>query len=352
MMVGGSKFKDFKEKVENTEAQWRERWDLFSHKAKRGTDRSLSILNGLVGDFLHEKGLPMAVQMAFYLNRQPLEMTAQGLKQAFPKASSKLCIMVHGLNCTEGVWELSDTPVTTYATKLSDEFGYTPLHVRYNSGLHISHNGQMLSQLMADLFRVYPKPIEEVIFITHSMGGLVTRSACYYGSQNQGSWTDKVQKLFFLGSPHLGADLEKFGNVVASVLKSAPLPYTSVIAEVFNKRSAGIKDLRYGYVRDEDWQDQDQDALLSNNKQTVPLLENADHYVITGTVFKDNQKILNEFFGDALVRKYSATGGDPDKPHHIPFLPENHKEFEAINHLKMAHSELVYKQIRDWVKGC
>jgi triacylglycerol esterase/lipase EstA (alpha/beta hydrolase family) len=204
---------------------------------------------------------------------------------------------------------------------------------------------------MTQLLEHYPADIEEVIFITHSMGGLVTRSACYYGSQQDNPWTDKVRQLYFLGSPHLGADLEKFGSVVASVLKNAPLPYTNLLAEVYNMRSAGIKDLRFGYVTDEDWQDQDQNEALSNNKQTVPLLEGADHFVITGTVFKDNQKVLNEFFGDALVRRHSATGGHPEHRHHLPFLPENQKEFETINHLKMAVSEEVYQQIRIWVIG-
>lgn len=348
-MAVGNKLQELKQKVGHTEAQWRERWQELTVKAKIGSDRSLSILNGLVGDFLQEKGLPIAVQMSFYYNRKPVELSHSGIARAYDNPSSKICIMVHGLNCTEGIWEMDKNSITTYASRLSDEFGYTPMYVRYNTGLHISHNGQMLSSLVETLLRNYPKPVEEIIFITHSMGGLVTRSACYYGSGQENPWTDKVRQLYFLGSPHLGADLEKFGSVIAGVLKSAPLPYTSLLAQVYNMRSAGIKDLRYGYVRDEDWQDQDQNAPLNNNKQTVPLLEGAEHFVITGTVFKDNQKVLNEFFGDALVRKHSATGGHPTSPHHLPFLPENQKEFETINHVKMAHSEEVYQQIRGWV---
>ncbi len=347
-----TKLQQIKQKVEHTEAQWRARWAQLSKKVKRGSDRSLSVLNGMVGDFLLEKGLPIAVQMSFYYHQEPLELSASGIAKAYHKPTDKLCIMVHGLNCTEGIWEMPGQENKTYASLLGEEFGYTPMYIRYNTGLHISHNGKMLSNLIDSLLVAYPVEVKEIIFITHSMGGLVTRSACFYGSEQtqKKPWTDKVRQLYFLGSPHLGAELEKFGSVVAAVLKSAPLPYTSFLAEVFNMRSAGIKDLRYGYVRDEDWQDQDQNQPLGNNKQTVPLLAGADHYVITGTVFKDNQKVLNEFFGDALVRRHSATGGDPSSPHHLPFLPENQKEFETINHVKMAHCEQVYQQIRHWVK--
>ena len=373
--------------MRRTEAQWREHWEKtwqerfgqhfdklsgkftdkfsdkfpekipgkFSDKVKAGSDRGMSILNGLIGDYLADKELSIAVQMAFYHQYHALDLDTQSLQQALGGAegkglTNKLCIMVHGLGCTERVWGMKFDNEQTYGSLLADDLGYTPLYVRYNTGLHISHNGQMLAQLMATLVDNYPIEVEEVIFVTHSMGGLVTRSAGFYGSQQEGSWTDKVRQLYFLGSPHLGADLEKFGSVVTKALKTLPLPYTQLLGELFDMRSSGIKDLRFGYVRDEDWQDQD-DELLVNNKQTVPLLAGADHFVITGTVHKDSEHILSQFFGDALVRKYSATGQSDNQKHHIPFLPENQAEFTQLMHVRLAQSRRVYKQILHWVKG-
>jgi triacylglycerol lipase len=346
-----SKLEAIKQQLEKTEEQWRSRWENVAQKVKKGSDRSLSILNGLVGDYLEEKGVAIAVQMAFYFNERPLELTAEALQTVYPKATGKICILVHGLGCTESVWELESNPHTTYASLLADELGYTPIYVRYNTGLHISHNGQMLSQLMTELASAYPVDIEEIVIITHSMGGLVTRSACYYGCGQADKWTDKVRQLYFIGSPHLGADLEKFGNVVTNVLTHTPLPYTRLVADILNLRSSGIKDLRYGYVRDEDWQGQDPDGLLNNNKDTVPLLEGADHFVISGTIHEDSDHILSQFFGDALVRKYSATGQSKHERHHLPFLPEHQKEFTKIRHIQLAHNEKVYEQIREWVRG-
>lgn len=385
------KLADMKQKIEQaieqkltrpmrrTEAQWREHWektwqerfgqhfdklsdkfpdkfpDKFSNKVKVGTDKSMSILNGLIGDYLADKELAIAVQMAFYHQHHALALDTQSLQQAFSGAdgkglTNKLCIMVHGLGCTERVWGMKSDSEQTYGSLLADDLGYTPLYVRYNTGLHISHNGQMLAELMTELLENYPIEVKEVIFITHSMGGLVTRSACFYGSQFEKPWTNKVRQLYFLGSPHLGADLEKFSSVVTKTLKTLPLPYTQLLGALFDMRSSGIKDLRFGYVRDEDWQGQDEQSLV-NNKQTVPLLEGADHFVITGTVHKDSEHVLSQFFGDALVRKYSATGQSDNDKHHLPFLPENQAEFTQLMHVRLAQSRRVYKQILHWVNG-
>lgn len=346
-----SKLAALKLKVSKTEEHWRKRLDFVRGKVRKGSGKGLSMVNGIVGDYLAEKGVPLAVQMAFYADHHPVTLTPEGIKAVYPKPTKKLCILLHGLGCNESVWELPGEPTKTYASLLGDDLGYTPMVVRYNTGLHISHNGHMLADMLSELVAVYPQKIEEIILINHSMGGLVARSACFYGQQKQAGWIDKVRQLYFIGSPHLGADLEKLGNVVSNALNAAPLPYTRLVAEIINSRSAGIKDLRYGYVRDEDWEGQDPDVLLNNNKETVPLLPGAEHFVITGTIHKDSNHILSQLFGDALVRKHSATGQSNQEEHQLPFLPEHHKEFTRIHHVKLAHSMEVYAQILSWVNN-
>lgn len=351
------------QKLNDTEKRWREVWQdkwanrfegissNISNKLTLSRARGISILNGLIGDFLVAKGISVAVQMGFYHHQQLIELDKDNLSQVLPEATGKLCILVHGLGCTENVWRFNDDDSDTYGTRLAKALGYTTLSVRYNTGLHISHNGQMLSQLMASLFEQYPCEIEQVIFITHSMGGLVTRSACFYGSQSDSEWTTKVKQLYFLGSPHLGADLEKFGSVVAQALQSSPLPYSQFLGQLLDMRSAGIKDLRFGYVRDEDWKGHDDSKVLLNNKDTVPLLDGAEHYVITGTVTKDSEHVLSQLFGDALVRKYSATGQSINEKHTLRFPADHQVEFTQVVHVALAHHEKVYQQILMWVKA-
>ena len=130
------------------------------------------------------------------------------------------------------------------------DLGFTPVYLRYNTGLHISDNGQQLADMLAQLQLLWPGPIDELALVGHSMGGLVVRSACYYGARQHHSWTAAVRHVVCLGSPHLGADLEKAVNVAAWAL--ARLPETRAIAGLSTRASCGPKDLRFGSCRDED----------------------------------------------------------------------------------------------------
>jgi hypothetical protein len=80
------------------------------------------------------------------------------------------------------------------------------------------------------------------------------------------------------GSPHQGAPLEQVVHLAAGLLRWIPHPTTRVPADVINARSAGVKDLRFGYTRDDDWTGHDPDAVLHNKRQPVPLLPHATHY--------------------------------------------------------------------------
>src|SRR5690606_26526297 len=111
-------------------------------------------------------------------------------------------------------------------------------------------------------------------------------------------WVDHLEHLFCLGSPHLGAPLEKLGNALAYGLGKIDLPATQVIGRVINARSVGIKDLRYGYLTADDWQGTDPDALLENHKKDIPFLDHVNHSFIASTVTGDPEHPLGVIFGD------------------------------------------------------
>src|SRR6201999_2958937 len=129
----------------------------------------------------------------------------------------------------------------------------TPVYVTYNSGLHISDNGQKLDELLNEIVDGWTVQPEELVLVGDSMVGLVARSACHYGT----AWTGYLSNVFCLGSPHLGAPLEQFANVAGWALNK--LPETRPTARIVNGRSAGIKDLRYGACVEADWADCDPD---------------------------------------------------------------------------------------------
>ena len=88
-----------------------------------------------------------------------------------------------------------------------------------------------------------------------------------------------------LGTPHRGAPLEQVTNAASAAL--ARLPETRPLAKALNIRSSGIKDLRYGYLVDECWLDQDCDAYLRNTSREIPFLPTARHYFICATLSRE-----------------------------------------------------------------
>ena len=139
--------------------------------------------------------------------------------------------------------------------------------------------------------------IEEIVIVGHSMGGLVARSACHYGSVEDHAWTGAVRHVFCLGSPHLGAPLEKGVNALGWAL--GRVPETRPLANLLGVRSAGIKDLRYGACVEEDWCDCDPDELLTDRCHDVPLLPGARFYFVAATLSR---------------RPGDAAGRDPRRP--------------------------------------
>lgn len=305
----------------------------FAEDLSRNPERYRSILNGLLGDTLAEQKNALAIPMQLYGE-------AQG---------EKICLLVHGLFDTETTWQYIRKPQRDYGSLLEEEFGYQPLYLRYNTGLHISTNGQQLSRLLEKTFKRQGHLPQELILIGHSMGGLVIRSACHYAQKRRHHWVRQVKKIFFLGTPHLGSDWEKLGHITSIVLRYIPNLFTMGIASLGNQRSAGIKDLRYGYLVDEDWKGKNAKALFRGKHQPVPLMKNVDYYVIAATLAKKKQNLLTDYFGDGLVPLRSARGKSFRRSRSLDFDPKHFKAFPGLSHVALAHSSRVYNQIKKWL---
>jgi pimeloyl-ACP methyl ester carboxylesterase len=311
-------------------------------------DIAVAALNGFAGERLERAGNPLASPMCLRHAGRTLSVARKSLEAAFPAASPRLAVFVHGLACNETYWQLYAerhyrNRRVTYGSRLQNDLGYTPLYVRYNTGLHISENGRRLAQLLEQLVAEWPVSVDELILVGHSMGGLVIRSAAHYGAHLD--WARRVRHLFFLGAPHRGAPLEKAANVASWLLSFVDV--TQPLAAVMNSRSVGIKDLRFGSLRDEDWRGVDLDALLANRAGDVPLLEGAAHYFIAATVTRDRHHPLGVAVGDLLVREASALGRG--RLQRIYFPLENGRHFGPMNHFELLNHPDVYDQMRRWL---
>ena len=235
-------------------------------------------------------------------------------------------------------------PMTLRPDRLRVELGLTPLYLSYNTGLHISDNGRRLAELLDELESDWPVAVEEITLVGHSMGGLVARSACHHAMVGELSWSRAVRHVFCLGSPHLGADLEKGANVLGWAL--GRLPETRAFGEVINARSAGIKDLRYGSCIEDDWCDCDPDELLRDRCSEVPFLPGAAYYFVAASL-RDGP--VGSLFGDLLVRLPSASGRGSGGGRRIEFEVENGCELAGLTHFDLLNHPDVYEQLRTWI---
>jgi pimeloyl-ACP methyl ester carboxylesterase len=309
---------------------------------------ALAAINGYAGDALAQEGSPLALDMAIRLEGRDVAPEPDALASGFPAATGRLAVFVHGLAETEDSWRLP--PIgrgagvrRTYGERLADELGYTALTLRYNTGLHISDNGRALAELLAAAVAGWPVDVEEVTLVGHSMGGLVARSACHWGEQHDHAWIASVRHVFTLGSPHLGADLEKGVSVLGWALSR--LPETTPFGRVVNGRSVGIKDLRYGSLAEADWLGHDPDEYLRDRCQEVPFLPDAAYYFIGATLAEPFGRVL----GDLLVRLPSASGAGRDGGRSIPFEVENGRHLPGLTHFDLLNHPAVYEQLKAWL---
>jgi pimeloyl-ACP methyl ester carboxylesterase len=308
---------------------------------------ALGALSGMHGDLLEQDGSKLAIEMSLRRSGRDVALDADSLSASFPDATSRLAVFVHGLGLTEETWWRFGDRSNHYGVRLQRELGFTPLYVRYNTGLRVSENGQRLAALLAEIVRSWPVAVDQLALVGHSMGGLVVRSACHYGEQDGQGWVNRVRHVFCLGSPHLGAPLEKAANVAGWVL--GRFPETKPLARVINGRSQGIKDLRFGYLVDEDWEGHDPDALLEDNRHFIPFLETANYYYVGATLSSDPRDPLGYLVGDLLVRFPSASGQGATGQS-IPFDVDNGHYAPGLTHFQVLNDPNVYRQIHAWIE--
>ena len=159
------------------------------------------------------------------------------------------------------------------------------------------------------------------------MGGLILRAACAVVTEAAEPWTLRVTNVVTLGTPHLGAPLERVVHAGARVLGA--LPESAPIGRILDYRSVGILNLRQGLAAD------------------VQALPNARYHLVAATLAGSHRHPVSEVLGDLLVRYPSAVGtprrGRPMFPDadvlHVP----------GTGHFGLLNHPDVYDALRDWL---
>lgn len=309
---------------------------------------ALAILNGAHGDLVDRQAPGLALAMT---------LRAGGRDVTLPEAAGdaptgRVAVFLHGLTETEASWcwgsvKHQGRPGVTYGDLLRRDLAYTPVFVRYNTGLRVSANGAGLAGLLDEVVRDWPVPVEELLLVGHSMGGLVARSALHQGVLAGAAWPSVVRDTVTLGSPHLGAPLERTVGRLTTLLRR--LPETAPIAAVLDARSVGIKDLRHGNLVEDDWRDHDP-SVLTDTRTHVPLHDGARHFVVLATLARDPASRAADLVGDLLVTPRSATGDSGDE--RAWALPADRVlRLGGLHHFDLLHHPRVYAQLRAWLEA-
>jgi triacylglycerol lipase len=312
---------------------------------------SIAILNGAVGDYLAARGNGLSTPMTFVAEGQPLALTASGLARhpelgprlAQDGSRVRLAVYLHGLMCTEEVWnfpaEKGGGPPTTYGSRLAAEADLLPLFVRYNTGLSIAENGRLLDALLRELLTSLAPltTVEELSLIGYSMGGLVIRSACRRVEGGSSSWLGKVRRCVYVGTPHQGAPLERVGRGLTKLLAVIPDPIVHSVGELIDVRSRGVKDLGDAVLAD---------GHRGQRGEALPLTPGIDHFLIAGSLVRHPH--IAELLGDFMVPLPSGSDGHKGlSPRETELLPAAHIEVVfGKSHVGVAHDEDVYQAIR------
>jgi hypothetical protein len=303
----------------------------------------VAALNGVVGDYLAETGNPLAITMSMRCRGRSLEIERNALRIAL-RATGKVLLLVHGLCLNDLQWRRKRHD---HGAGLARELGYTPVYLRYNTGLHVSENGRLFAALVETLLEQWPEPVRELAILGHSMGGLVSRSACHYAEAAGQHWTRHLRRLVFLGTPHHGAPLERLGNWVNTSLEI--IPYSAPLARLGRIRSAGITDMRHGNVLEKDWARRDRFSPARDFRTALPLPAGVHCYAVAATMRRANEDPRLDLFGDGLVPVDSALGLHQDPEMTLAF-PASHQWIGyGMDHWDLLSHPAVYDQIRCWL---
>ena len=295
----------------------------------------LSAVNGLIGEKIRTEVPELTFDAGIRVDGRDIDLTEAGVRAAFPDATRRIVVFVHGLCETEAYWRRRSRPLradgsTTlpYGDRLAADHGWTPVYVRYNSGLAITESAAALSALLGRLAENWPTQVDRIALVGHSMGGLVIRAASVVADQSgRLSWTDRVSDVVFLGTPHLGSHVERLAARGSRTF--GRLPETAPLARVLLERSQGVLDLHDGL-----------DAGTAN-------LPHATYHLVAASLSRSPRHLVALGLGDLLVAPRSAFGTARGAE---PLFPgANTVHLPGANHFDLLNHDDVYAALAGWL---
>ena len=310
----------------------------------------LSLLNGMIGEYLEKENNPLSVQMGFYHRSNKLDLNDSLDTQIDFPLTNKVVIFVHGLTNLENVWDYPPDDGTTssivshyidvfldsaapvinqnYGTKLQKEHGFTPFFLRYNSGLSLEKNGRNFSTLISKLISTYPIKIEEIILVGYGMGGQVISHAQHAADKSNAAWLNALSRCLYLGNIYESSMLSMVLKLGSILLRQMPFYYNHQVADWLEQRSKQVQTQSQlnGQKRYED-----------NSSQLASIfLENKRHFFINCGLKPEHSK--------------SLSANSVHVPQSAPLHSQN-AYLEGISPMRLCYSDQIYDLIANWISG-
>lgn len=282
-----------------------------------------SAVNGLIGDRLLRERPQLAIPMAVRRHGADVEPAPAELAEAFPEATGRLVVFLHGLCENEAYWNRGPGP--TYAEELGGR-GWTPLMLRANTGLPLRENGAALTALLQRVVDAWPVPVTRIALVGHSLGGLVARAAGAVASEVEEPWSAKVSDVVTLGTPHLGAPIA--WGIGHGSRGLALLRETAPFGRLLDWRSRGVHDLVAGLAED------------------VPPLPHARYHLVAATLTASERHPVGDLVGDLLVRPRSAYGRSRGR---TLFPDADVLHVGRTDHFGLLNHPEVHRALREWL---
>jgi hypothetical protein len=294
----------------------------------------VAALNGVLGDHLARTRHRLAIPMTFRAEGRAVTLDRDALAAAYPRGGSRLLVLVHDL-CGSGLPGPDDP-----GTALADALGFTPVHLHYASGLHVSTNGRTSALQLERLLHDWPHPIVRFAIVAFGMGGLLARSALHHGRAAGQYWVHRLDDLACIGTPHHGAPLERAGGLHPLL---AGTPQAAIFERLARWRAPGMTDFAHGNLLDDDWAGGNRLARATDRRVPVPLPAGPRCYAIAGSVTEPGAVP-----GDGLVPVASALGRHRLVRRTLAFPAPHQRTFVDLDHAGLSSSAAVAEQLIAW----
>jgi pimeloyl-ACP methyl ester carboxylesterase len=351
---------------------------------ERTTGQVRSWVGGLLGAKLPEQlRWPGGVQLGLHGRWLDPADLARAIGERPPRDG--VVFFVHGLMRNENCFHARSFDM---AAAFESDFDLWAVDVRYDTGRHVSDNGHDLAAALEALFGALGETCGGWHIVAHSMGGLVVRSALHQAEAAGMGFVRAIDKVFLLGTPNHGARLEqatqaaslsldlavpvlegtarrvrgaltsiRIGNVaplapVAAVTDLSvdvlPTFFVRLASRVLELRSDGIRDLRFGTMLREEWEQRPAWGGLASSRRPVPPPSGVRIYAVAGSLSRKPDAAIPHSTTDGLVTAASAACAVGDELGLV--ASGRFRVLAGVGHISLPRSRRVYRTISEWFR--